>query len=176
MKRIKKGFTLTELLISIGVLAVIAAIAIPLTIGIMNKGSETSEDVNTALYTSIMNKYAAEKVEEADVYPRLTTVGTEAEYPMFAEKAGQGSFPGFNVIAGVDLQNISKALQSGNESLIYTALAYRDKAFETYEIILSDIKKLAERLKIEDKEFFEWSLNNAVQEEDETAILKVKEG
>lgn len=74
------------------------------------------------------------------------------------------------------LQNISKALQSGNESLIYTALAYRDKAFETYEIILSDIKKLAERLKIEDKEFFEWSLNNAVQEEDETAILKVKEG
>lgn len=106
MKRIKKGFTLTELLISIGVLAVIAAIAIPLTIGIMNKGSETSEDVNTALYTSIMNKYAAEKVEEADVYPRLTTVGTEAEYPMFAEKAGQGSFPGFNVIAGVDTADV----------------------------------------------------------------------
>lgn len=74
------------------------------------------------------------------------------------------------------LQNISKALQSGDESLLSTALAYRDKAFETYEIILSDIKKLAERLKIEDKEFFEWSLNNAVQEEDKTAILKVKEG
>lgn len=74
------------------------------------------------------------------------------------------------------LQNISKALQSGNESLLSTALAYRDKAFETYEIILSDIKKLAERLKIEDKDFFEWTLDNAVKEKDETAILKVKEG
>lgn len=74
------------------------------------------------------------------------------------------------------LQNISKALQSGNESLLSTALAYRDKAFETYEIILSDIKKLAERLKIEDNSFFEWSLAEAVEEKDETAILKVREG
>lgn len=100
MVRKKSGFTLTELLIVIGILAVLAAIAIPVVVGLMNRGSNISEDVNAALYTSIMNKYAVEDVGEASDYPRLTSTGSGAEYAVFAAKAGQGSFPGFNIIAG----------------------------------------------------------------------------
>ena len=96
----KRGFTLTELLIVLAILAVIATIAVPVVAGLMNKGKETSEDVNAALYTSIMQKYATEEVGKPALYPRLTATGANAEYSTFASKAGQGSFPGYNIIAG----------------------------------------------------------------------------
>lgn len=74
------------------------------------------------------------------------------------------------------LQNIAKGLQSGSTATVQTALAYREKAMSTYQIIESDIKGIAESLKIKDKEFYEWTLNSAVLEKDETAILRQKEG
>ena len=46
----------------------------------------------------------------------------------------------------------------------------------TYQIIESDIKEIAESLKIKDTEYYEWTLNSAVLEKDETAILRQKEG
>lgn len=95
----KRGFTLTELLITVGIIAVLLAIVIPVVSGLLNKGTDTSEDVNAAFYTSIMNKFAVEKVQNASSYPRLTTTGTDAEYTTFAEKAGKGNFPGFNIVA-----------------------------------------------------------------------------
>lgn len=55
--------------------------------------------MNAALYTSIMNKFAVEDVQTASSYPRLTTTGADAEYTIFADKAGNGNFPGFNIIA-----------------------------------------------------------------------------
>ena len=74
------------------------------------------------------------------------------------------------------LQNMSKGLQSGSATTVQTALAYRDKALGTYEIIETDIKEVAESLKIKDTDFFSWDLNSAVLEKDGTAILKQKEG
>lgn len=73
------------------------------------------------------------------------------------------------------LQNIAKGLQSGSTSTVQTALAYREKAMSTYQIIESDIKGIAESLKIKDTEFYEWGLNSAVLKKDETAILKQRE-
>ena len=95
----KRGFTLTELLITVGIIAVLLAIVIPVVSGLLNKGTDTSEDVNAAFYTSIMNKFTVEKVQNASFYPRLTTTGADAEYTIFAEKAGKGNFPGFNIVA-----------------------------------------------------------------------------
>ena len=74
------------------------------------------------------------------------------------------------------LQNIAKGLQSGSTATVQTALAYREKALSTYQIIESDIKEIAESLKIKDTEYYEWTLNSAVLEKDETAILRQKEG
>lgn len=74
------------------------------------------------------------------------------------------------------LQNIAKGLQSGSTATVQTALAYREKALSTYQIIESDIKEIAESLKIKDTDFYEWTLNSAVLEKDETAILRQKEG
>lgn len=74
------------------------------------------------------------------------------------------------------LQNIAKGLQSGSTATAQTALAYREKALNTYQIIESDIKEIAASLKIKDTEYYEWTLNSAVLEKDETAILRQKEG
>lgn len=97
----KHGFTLTEILIALAIIAVLIAVAVPVIGGLMNKGTDTSEDVNAALYTSIMNKFAVEEVESASSYPRLTTTGSNPEYATLADKAGNGNFPGYNIIAGL---------------------------------------------------------------------------
>ena len=119
----KKGFTLTELLITLGIIALLLAIAIPALSGLFNKGSDTSEDVNAAFYTSIMNKFAAEEVQEASNYPRLTTTGDDAEYTVFAEKAGKGTFPGYNIIAAGDSKD---ALDSIRREAVIAIKAYSD--------------------------------------------------
>lgn len=124
-KTSKKGFTLTELLIVIAILAIMAAVSVPIISGLINKGTNATEDVNAVLYTSIMNKYASTEPEKATAYPRLTTTGTNSEYALFAAKSGQGTFPGFNIIAGTSDADVLNKIR---KEAVIAIKAYSDTA------------------------------------------------
>lgn len=122
----KKAFTLTELLIVLAILAILAVIAIPVVSGLLKKGNDTSEDVNAAYFTSIMQKYAVEEVDTAAHYPRLSTSGgSNSEYYIFSKKAGQGTFPGYNIIANT---GNAEALAKIRKEAVIAIKAFGDTA------------------------------------------------
>lgn len=122
----KKAFTLTELLIVLAILAILAVIAIPVVSGLLKKGNDTSEDVNAAYFTSIMQKYAVEEVDTAAHYPRLSTSGgSNSEYNIFSKKAGQGTFPGYNIIANT---GNAEALAKIRKEAVIAIKAFGDTA------------------------------------------------
>lgn len=128
-------------------------------------GDYTNYEAAT-LYTKILN-------EKLDVLiPKVNSMNLEDEQQSIQKELE--SILSYDL--ALYLQNIAKGLQSGSTSTVQTALAYREKAISTYQIIESDIKEISESLKIKDSEFYEWTLNSAVLEKDETAILKQKEG
>ena len=128
-------------------------------------GEYTNYEAAT-LYTKILN-------EKLDVQiPKVKSMNLEDEQASIQKE--------LESILSYDLplylQNITKGLQRGNTATVQTALAYREKALQTYQIIETDIKNIAESLRIKDEEFYEWTLNSAVLKEDETAILKTTGG
>lgn len=128
-------------------------------------GDYTNYEAAT-LYTKILN-------EKLDVLiPKVNSMNLEDEQQSIQKELE--SILSYDL--ALYLQNIAKGLQSGSTSTVQTALSYREKAISTYQIIESDIKDISESLKIKDSEFYEWTLNSAVLEKDETAILKQKEG
>lgn len=94
----KKAFTLVELLVVIGVICILAAVMVPILTGVLNKTNEQADEVSAGLYTSVMQQFANEKAGEALLYPNLSTTGADAEYTTLYDKAGQGMFPGYNIL------------------------------------------------------------------------------
>ena len=128
-------------------------------------GEYTNYEAAT-LYTKILD-------EKLDVLiPKVNSMNLEEEQASIQKELE--SILSYDL--ALYLQNIAKGLQSGSTATVQTALAYREKALSTYQIIESDIKEIAESLKIKDTEYYEWTLNSAVLEKDETAILRQKEG
>ena len=128
-------------------------------------GEYTNYEAAT-LYTKILN-------EKLDVQiPKVKSMNLEDEQASIQKELE--SILSYDL--ALYLQNITKGLQSGNTATVQTALAYREKALQTYQIIETDIKNIAESLRIKDEEFYEWTLNSAVLKEDETAILKTTGG
>ena len=70
------------------------------------------------------------------------------------------------------LQNISKALKSGDTATAQTALTYRASALKTYEVIENEMKAIAEKLKLETGSYYEWELYKAAEKKDSGAVLK----
>lgn len=128
-------------------------------------GEYTNYEAAT-LYTKILN-------EKLDVQiPKVKSMNLEDEQASIQKELE--SILSYDL--ALYLQNITKGLQSGNTATVQTALAYREKALQTYQIIETEIKGVAESIKIKDTEFFEWNLNSAVLKEDASAILMQKEG
>ena len=69
------------------------------------------------------------------------------------------------------LQNISEGLSSGDAAIVNMALAYRERALQTYKVVETDIREIAQQLKINDEDYYEWNLSDAVKEKDSTAVL-----
>lgn len=69
------------------------------------------------------------------------------------------------------LQNMASGLKNGSNETVGTALTYRDKAFGTYELIENDLKAVSDRLKMNDKDYYNWVLKDAVAAKDKTAVL-----
>ena len=124
--------------------------------------SEISNYDAATLYTEILNN-------ELDVLiPKISSLSVSDSLKTARE--AMESLLSYDL--ALYLQNISAALKSGDNNVAQTALSSREKAFETYEIIVDYMKDAAERLKIEEKDFYDWKLYDAVIQKDKTAIFK----
>lgn len=124
--------------------------------------SDISNYDAVTLYTEILNNeldVLIPKISSLSVSDSLKTVREAMESLLSYDLA-------------LYLQNISAALKSGDNNVAQTALSSREKALETYEIIVDYMKDAAERLKIKEKDFYDWKLYDAVIQKDKTAIFK----
>lgn len=124
--------------------------------------SDISNYDAATLYTEILNNkldVLIPKISSLSVSDSLKTVREAMESLLSYDLA-------------LYLQNISAALKSGDSNVAQTALSSREKALETYEIIVDYMKDAAERLKIKEKDFYDWKLYDAVIQKDKTAIFK----
>ena len=124
--------------------------------------SDISNYDAATLYTEILNNeldVLIPKISSLSVSDSLKTVREAMESLLSYDLA-------------LYLQNISAALKSGDSNVAQTALSSREKALETYEIIVDYMKDAAEQLKIKEKDFYDWKLYDAVIQKDKTAIFK----
>jgi len=89
-----RGFSLTEFLIVVGILAVIAVIAIPITVGIINSSNKQNDEVLASTYSEYMQKFATEQVGSIGFYPTLKDDSVGSDYDVLKNSSGKGSFPG----------------------------------------------------------------------------------
>lgn len=89
-----RGFSLMEFLIVVGILAVIAIIAIPITVGIINSSNKQNDEVLASTYSEYMQKFATEQTGSIGFYPTLKDDSVGSDYDVLKNSAGKGSFPG----------------------------------------------------------------------------------
>lgn len=99
MRKKNKGFALVELLIIIGIIVVLAAVAIPLVYGAVNNAQHTEKTEWTAELQAAVNSYKTVQVKNTNQYPRLYREDKDGynESKNFIENVGKNSIPGYSV-------------------------------------------------------------------------------
>ncbi|QNL45816.1 prepilin-type N-terminal cleavage/methylation domain-containing protein [Oscillibacter hominis] len=92
-KRLKKGFTLMEMLIVVAIIAVLAAIAVPSFNASLDTAKKAADDANirTAYMESVLNDYDSTITGKPKVEGKLITFGDGTTYELkYYEKVTTG--------------------------------------------------------------------------------------
>ncbi|MBU5627541.1 prepilin-type N-terminal cleavage/methylation domain-containing protein [Oscillibacter sp. MSJ-2] len=83
-KRLKKGFTLMEMLIVVAIIAVLAAIAVPSFNASLNTAKKAADDANirTAYMETVLHNYDSSITGDASVSGTTITFGDGTEYKL----------------------------------------------------------------------------------------------
>lgn len=130
----------------------------------LSSGTYTDFEAAT-LYTELLD-------EKLDVMiPKVTSMNLQKEQEPIREA--------FDSLLSYDLalylQNIAKALKTGDQTTAQTALEYRKSALATYEIIEGELEEIADRLRLETGSYYDWDMYKAAEKKDSSAVLKGKE-
>ena len=134
----RKGFTLIELLVVIGILAVLAAIAIPSVAGLIDRANVSADKTNTNEYTNAIERFTS----EYELYCQDIASGTLVEGNL---DSAQGRV--YNVLDGAttreEITEIEKPATAGPET--EGRALYRDTKYpvnaETLQAIVENYTK-----------------------------------
>ncbi len=142
----KKGFTLIELLVVIGILAVLAAIAIPSVAGLIDRANVSADKTNTTEYTNAIERFTS----EYELYCQDIASGVIKDVdgdgtPDNLDSAQGRVYNVIKVFSRTDIEHIEKSQDVGVFDVGSEVAIYRDTKYpinlETLKSIVKNYSK-----------------------------------